>query len=238
MSAILTAPAPLPPAALTPPCAVIIDERLRVPAGIDSLAAFRSWAHSDEFPEFGRIAYLNGTLWIDLTMEQLYSHNQVKAELGIVLGGIVKALDLGLYMPDGMQLSHPGANLSTVPDVFYASYATLQAGLLQEVPGRHGGWVEFEGTPDMVLEVVSDSSVEKDNVLLPPLYLAAGIPEFWRIDVRGEPRFEILQRTPAGYVPTQLPDGWWRSLVFHRDFRLIPGVNVLGRPRFNLEVRP
>ena len=95
----------------------------------------------------------------------------------------------------------------------------------------------LEGTPDMVLEVVSDSSVEKDNVLLPPLYQAAGVPEFWRIDARGELLFELLRLTPGGYVSAQLPEGWWHSDVFARDFRLVQGADPLGQPEFTLEVR-
>jgi Uma2 family endonuclease len=237
MSTILTVAPPAPPSPAPTACAVVIDERVRIPAGITDLAAFRRWAHSEDFPEQGRIAYLNGTVWIDLTMEQFYSHNQVKAEVGIVLGSLVKALGLGRYGPDGMHLSHPQINLSTVPDGLYASYATLQAGLVQQVPGRHGGVVEFEGTPDMVLEVVSDSSVEKDTIVLPPLYQAAGIPEFWRIDARGELLFEILTLTPAGYTGAPLPDGWWHSNVFNRDFLLVQGIDPLGQPDYTLQVR-
>ena len=43
----------------------------------------------------------------------------------------------------------------------------------------------MEGTPDMVLEILSDTSEQKDLVDLPANYQTAGIPEFWRIDARG-----------------------------------------------------
>jgi Uma2 family endonuclease len=237
MSATMTAPVPLPPAAPAPACAVIVDERVYVPPGIDSLASFRTWAHSDEFPEIGRIAWLNGTLWLDLTMEQAYTHNGVKLEIARVLSSLSRITQDGCYFVDGMRLSHPGTNLSTDPDGMFIRFAAFQGGQIRQVPGVHGGVVEFEGTPDMVLEVVSDSSVEKDNVLLPPLYLAAGIAEFWRIDARGDLRFEVLRHTAAGYASTQLPDGWWRSSVFQRDFRLTPGADALGQPQFTLEHR-
>jgi Uma2 family endonuclease len=97
--------------------------------------------------------------------------------------------------------------------------------------------VEFEGTPDMVLEVVSDTSVEKDMVRLPPLYERAGVAEFWRIDARGELVFELFRLTPSGYVSTQLPDGWLHSDVFGRDLQLVQGVDPMGQPQFTLEVR-
>jgi Uma2 family endonuclease len=109
-------------------------------------------------------------------------------------------------------MSNPAANLSTVPDGAYVSYVTFQSDRLRQVPGCRGGVVELEGTPDMVLEVVSESSAEKDTITLPPLYQAAGIPEFRRIDARGELRFEILRLTSAGWTPTQLPGGWWHAV--------------------------
>jgi Uma2 family endonuclease len=91
----------------------------------------------------------------------------------------------------------------------------------------------------MVLEVVSESSLEKDTEELPPLYQQANILEFWRIDVRHQLVFQIFQLTEVGYVPTQEgPDGWWRSHVFDRWFRMTQQTNPLGQPQFILEMRP
>lgn len=238
MTATLSAAPPSPPAVPAPTtCAVVIDERLRIPAGITDFDAFRQWAHSDDFPEQGRIAFLDGTLWIDLAMEQAFSHNDVKHEVVSILRGVARAAQVGRYFGDGMRLSHPQATLSTDPDGLFFFFTTLQTGRLRQVSGTRGGVVEFEGTPDMVLEVVSDTSVEKGTRTLPTLYQRAGIPEFWRIDARGELRFEILRLTPAGYTSTQLPDGWWRSDVFDREFLLEQGTDPLGQPEFHLRVR-
>ena len=118
-------------------------------------------------------------------------------------------------------LTNPAADLSTVPDGVYVSYDALQSGRVRQVSGRRAGVIELEGTPEMVLEVVSDTSVEKDMVLLPELYHRAGIPEFWRVDARGaELRFEVLRRTEGGYEPAQESDGWWRSEAFGASFQL------------------
>ena len=141
-------------------------------------------------------------------------------------------------MPDGMHLSNTVAGLSTVPDAMYVLYTTFQTGRVQRVPNANQvGVVELEGCPDMVLEVVSDSSVEKDTQLLPPLYQRAGIAEFWRIDARAVVQFEILRLTPAGYAPTHLPDGWWHSDVFGQDFHLDQDTDPIGQPRFTLRFR-
>jgi Uma2 family endonuclease len=236
-----TAPSVQPPASITvqpASCPIVINGEIRIPGGITDLDSFRQWLHSDTFPTTGRICFLGGVLWVDLSMEQLYAHNQVKGAVTIVLGTLVRTANLGLFIPDGMHLSHLGAGLSTVPDAIFAFYATLQSGRLQRAPNaRQVGAVDLVGTPDMVLEVVSDSSVEKDTVTLPPRYESAGVSEFWRIDARHDLVFEIFRLTPSGYVPTQHPDGWWRSDVFARDFRMTQAADPLGQPLYNLETR-
>jgi Uma2 family endonuclease len=108
---------------------------------------------------------------------------------------------------------------------------------VRQVAGRVAGVVEFEGSPEMVLEVVSESSVEKDTVILPVLYHRAGINEFWRIDARSELHFEILNWTERDYVPAGEAGGWWRSAVFGRWFRMTQQPDPLGQPQFTLAVR-
>lgn len=238
---------PPPPATLSPPPAaslsaapaLVIDGHLHVPAGINDLERFRCWARSDECPEHVRVAYLAGTLWLDLNMEQAYFHNDAKHEIAGVLRGLLKTSGQGRYFGDGMLLSNADAELSTIPDGQFVSFVAFQEGRVREVPGKHIGVVELEGSPEMVLEVVSASSVEKDMDRLPGLYWRAGIAEFWRVDARGEDlRFEILRREATGYVPANEPDGWWRSAVFGLSFRLTQQADCRGQPSFSLEQRP
>jgi Uma2 family endonuclease len=139
-------------------------------------------------------------------MEQACMHNGVKTEVAGVLHPFAKASGLGRYFGDGMLLSNVGADLSTVPDGMFVSFVAFQTGPVRQVLGRVAGVVEFEGSPDMVLEGVSESSAEKDMVRLPELYRRAEIREFWRTDARGELLFEIRRLTDTGYVPCQEPD--------------------------------
>jgi Uma2 family endonuclease len=215
----------------------MIAGRLRIPSGIGSLEAFSRWVTSEDCPEKLRVAWLAGTLWVDMTMEQLYTHNQVKGECGRVLATVVRTLNVGMYIPDGMHLRNPGADLSTIPDGLFISYDAFRSGRVRQVAGARAGVVELEGSPEMVLEVVSESSLEKDTVTLPVLYHRAGVNEFWRIDARGELRFEILHRTESGYVPAEEADGWWRSAVFGRWFRMTQQPDLLGQPQFTLAIR-
>lgn len=211
---------------------------VRIPANLTTHEAFREWARSDDCPEKLRISWLQGIIWVEVDMERLYSHNQVKTELTRVLGTLVRDLDTGLYLTDGMLLTQPDVGLSTVPDGIYVSYQSLHSGRVRQVPSTRGaGTVELQGAPEVAVEVVSHSSEEKDFVTLPGLYYQAGIDEFWRADARQELLFEIFRRGTAGYEPTRLPDDWWRSDVFGRDFRLTQQTNPLGQPRSTLEVR-
>jgi Uma2 family endonuclease len=229
------APVPPPPPAVT---SIVINGQLRLPGDLTDLDAFRRWARSDDCPEKVRFAFLNGILWVDLSMEQFFTHNQVKGQIGRKVGNLVEVLGGGYYAQDGMLLSHPKAGLSTIPDGLFVSYAALQSGRIRKVPNvRNVGAIELEGTADMVLEVVSDSSVQKDTVILPPLYHAAGVQEFWRADARGALNFELFRWTSTAYVPTQLPDGWWRSDLFGRDFLLTQTTDPLGEPLYTLHVR-
>ena len=94
----------------------------------------------------------------------------------------------------------------------------------------------MEGGPDMELEVVSDSSVAKDLELLPRGYWIAGVRDLWRIDARGEGlRFEILCRGTERFVLAAEHDGWQRSEVFGKWFRLRRKSDRRGQPKFILE---
>jgi Uma2 family endonuclease len=218
---------------------IVIEERVCIPAWVDDLASFRRWARSGEFPDRGWFSYLNGDIWVDLTMEQFFSHNQVKTKYTVVLGGMVDTTQQGYFVADRMLLSNLAANLSTEPDGLFATWEALRSGRLRLVEGATEGYVELEGTPDMVLEVLSTSSVRKDTDLLRVLYWRAGIREYWVVDAPGEtPRFDILRHTAQGYVATEPQDGWLVSAVFGYGFRLTQQVDPLGHPQYRLEARP
>jgi Uma2 family endonuclease len=211
--------------------------RVRIPSRALDLETFRRWAHSDEFPEKGHVAYLAGEVWVDMSKEQ-FSHNQVKGEVTSVLTALAKQARLGRVLPDGYLLTNAEADLSTNPDGIFASTASLQSGRVRLVAGAEEGYVELEGTPDMVLEIISPSSEEKDTEQMPALYWRAGIPEYWLIDVRADRLdFRILRRGPEGYVAVRPRGGWLKSRVFGKSFRLTSRVDPLGYPEYTLSVK-
>jgi Uma2 family endonuclease len=173
-----------------------------------------------------------------MSKEQIYTHAQVKTEFTVVVGGLVKAQQLGLFLVDGPLLTNAAANVSGNPDAVFVGTETLESGAVRLVEGVEEGFVELEGSPDMVLEVVSTSSEHKDDVILRQAYWEAEIPEYWLVDVRKAPlRFDILRRTARGYVAGRKKNGWSKSAVFGESFRLTRQESALGHPAFLLEVR-
>jgi Uma2 family endonuclease len=99
--------------------------------------------------------------------------------------------------------------------------------------------MELEGTPEWVLEVVSRSSVQKDTEWLRAAYHRAGIAEYWLIDAQyDEVSFQILRRRRDRYVAVASRDGWARSTVFGRSFRLDRRKNRMERWTYALDVMP
>jgi Uma2 family endonuclease len=217
---------------------IVLDENvLYIPTWVQDLSSFRRWAQSDDFPAGGRIDFFNGEVWADMRKEQ-FSHNQIKGEYTSVLMPLAKRGRLGRYFPDGYRLSNLAAGLSANPDGMFASTESLRTGRVQLIEGAEEGYVELQGSPDMVLEVISPGSVEKDKEFLHNLYWQAQIREYWLVDARGERlAFDILRHAAQGYVPIRKQAGWLKSGVFSKSFRLTRETDELGHPEYTLAVR-
>jgi Uma2 family endonuclease len=216
-----------------------VNEIVRIPAGVGDLESFRQWARSDDFPEKVRIAYLRGQILVDPSMEQIYTHNRVKTVFTIVLGGITERENLGQYFTNGVLISNLKADVSNEPDGTFVAYDSLRSRRVTCIDASSGGAVELLGSPDMVLEVVSPSTVRKDTADLVELYYLAGITEYWLVDARGEQlRFDIFRRGVSGYEKSPVNEsGWVASEVFGRSFRLTRNKDEVGDPRFALDVQ-
>lgn len=211
-------------------------EEVRVPGWVNDLESFRRWTDDDDFPESGRISFLDGEVRVDMSKEQLYSHNDVKAELTFVFRGLTKGEVPGRFYPDGVYISNESANISNQPDGCFVLNETLSSDRIRIVEGRQSGFVEIEGIPDLLIEIVSDSSVQKDTVILRDRYALAGVPEYWLIDARKPPlRFEIFRLAKQGYRPARKARGWHFSGVIGRWFRLSESVAGDGFPTYSLE---
>jgi len=229
----------------TYPAVVLLDGEVRIPGEVHALEAFRRWSGGEQFPERGRIDYLQGDIEIDMSPEDLDTHGTVKVALAARLHALVAEPGRGAVFVDRARVVSAAAALSVEPDVVVVLWESLEAGRIRKVPatppvpGRH---VELEGAPDLVVEVVSNSSVGKDRKRLPALYARAGVPELWLVDARGEtPRLEIWALGDGRYEPVAPDDsaeGWTASPVLGCRVRLRRRNFGEGRFVYSLESAP
>jgi Uma2 family endonuclease len=234
----------LTPGALAPPANgisrradVFVTDDINVPGWIVDLETYRQWAASKDYPQSGWVSFLNGTIFVDPHMEELFTHNQVKGAYAYAIMSVLGPTPDGVFVHDRMFLTNLAANLSTEPDGLFFFWSTVQSNRLRLIEGADG-FIELTGSADMVLEIVSKHSVPKDTVMLRELYWKAGFAEYWLVDARGpQPRFEILRHTEKEYVAVETDDGWLTSAIFQRQFQIVKQTNPLGQPQFSVNHR-
>jgi len=221
---------------------VLSDDNLEVPVSALGFQGFREWVQSDSFPDTGRIDFLAGEIEVGMSPEDIRTHGLVKSALALGLGVFLDERGLGWLFIDRTRVASPHAQLSAEPDLVVVFRDALAAGRVsfrswsKAHPER---LTEIEGAVDLVAEVVSDSSVQKDTRTLPALYARAGIPELWIADARGRNlRFRIHTLQDGVYAPVEASaGGWLRSPGLGADFRLVRQPDPFTGWRYRLERR-
>ena len=212
---------------------------LVVPVGAGTLKGFRAWSSSPEFPEKGKIAFFNGEIFIDMSPERLDSHVAVKAEITHALYGLINHNDLGVFYADGARIVHVDADVSNEPDAMFVSWESFDSKRVRLIRTKEqDDFIELEGSPDLVVEIISPGSVTKDLKKLRERYLLAGIPEYWLIDARAEKiHFQILRSTSEEYEEVVPKAGWHASAVLGKSVRLSRKKNRIGTWIYRLETK-
>ncbi|NDC53147.1 MAG: Uma2 family endonuclease [Planctomycetia bacterium] len=220
---------------------VLVADQCEIPGDVASLDAFRRWSRSPAFPTAGRIDWVASHIEVDMSPEDIFTHGTVKTAIVGRLWPLAVARGMHLFTGE-TRVSADAADLSVEPDVVVVSEESLESGRVRLVPaagGRPDRFVEFEGGPDLVVEIVSDSSARKDTERLPIAYHAAGVREFWLVDARGaDVRCTIHRREPGGWATDAVPGGIHRSAVFACGFVLARTRNPQGRFVYDLAVTP
>lgn len=210
----------------------------RVPTWIATHDQYLKWIDTADLPEDVRVCFVMGQLWVDAMPERAFAHNRLKTLVAETLGPLIRKERLGVYFGDGMLFTSLDGEFTTAPDGMFVSNGAIASGRVTLT----GGTPEEEdtrliGSPDLVIEVVSRGSEDKDLAWAMSAYWNAGVDEYWVIDgQRGSIRFAIHRRRAKGFVAARKVDGWLRSDVLGRSFRFQPAGMVMGRREYELEV--
>lgn len=217
------------------------DKEIAIPPTALTLDGFRRWARLVELPNRPRFTFVDNTLMIDCTMEELETHNSVKTAVYSCVLPLNAKDDFGKIFVDGARISNDEGDVSNEPDAALVTWEALETGRARLIPreGVEGQFIEIEGTPDWLMEVISKSSIRKDTVQLRAAYHKAGVGEYWLIDARGdEIDFQILLHGRAGYVAApRHRGGWQESRNFKRLFRLKREKGRMGLWKYTLEMK-
>ena len=129
------------------PTIALLPENVEIPPDIDDLASFRTWAHSESFPETGRIDWIAGRIEVDMTPEDLYTHGSPKTAIVAVLSQAIYVPQKGLVFIDSARISSDVANLSAEPDIVVILAKSLESGGVRLIPkasGKPERYVEIE----------------------------------------------------------------------------------------------
>jgi Uma2 family endonuclease len=220
---------------------VLLDQQIEIPT-IRDLSEFRAWALSDAFPDRGRIDFIDGRIEVDMSPEDFFTHGTLKTRVAAEIADRVEELDLGHTPIAETRISSVAGNVSAEPDVVVISHAAFddgRAALVPKASGEPDRFVEVEGAPDLVVEIISNSSVKKDTHRLPRAYFTAGVQELWLIDARGEElAFQIYHRGEDAFVPGPIDeDGYQRSGVLDASYWLVRSRHARGHWVYHLRMR-
>lgn len=158
---------------------------------------FLAWAGEDIHAE-----WVKGEVFVYMPVKPI--HQKIVDFLNALLRLFVEAYDLGLAIsgPTQIRLKDSGRE----PDLFFIARENLDQ--LKEK--------FFEGAPDLIVEVVSEDSVNRDRVDKFEEYEEAGVREYWIIDPRPRRRRADFYQLGADgkYQPVPLnAEGVYHSAV-------------------------
>jgi Uma2 family endonuclease len=212
-------------------------ELLRIPPEAHTLAGFRRWVFAANFPEKLKAAYLKGEVSLDMSKEEIQTHAAVKTAIAGRLFTVNEESDFGDLYINGVLVTNRTADVSNNPDAVAVLWKSLRSGKVRYV-SHEGRELEIEGSHDWILEIVSDGSVLKDTVQFRKACHEARVSEYWLVDARGKSNdFQILCWRKNGFVAAQTKNGWVRSRVFGRWFRLTRHKDRRGGWKCSLEIK-
>ena len=137
--------------------------QIQQPTSNISYQEFLDWADEDTLAE-----WVNGE--VCMSSPASLQHQQIERFLGYILSFYIETHELGELLPAPFQMKL--ANSGREPDLLFVRTEHLNR--LRQI--------FLDGAADVVVEIVSPESAERDRGAKFLEYEAAGIPEYWLID--------------------------------------------------------
>jgi Uma2 family endonuclease len=174
--------------------------KLRSKAWIDRQRAFYDAMHSDA-GGFDNIEFLNGNIVVRATpdnasipkdaeiifdMPTAIKHQRIQNRLIVALSNFVNQHQLGEVFgtPTDLRL---GSNI-TQPDIIF----------LSKEHSSHAKALELVGYADLIVEILSKTSIKRDRQTKFRIYQEAKIPSYWIVSPDAE-QIELYRLTKEGY---------------------------------------
>ncbi|MFW6193025.1 MAG: Uma2 family endonuclease [Gemmatimonadota bacterium] len=103
-------------------------------------------------------------------------HQEICVDLMVALDRIVTTGGHGTLLPGPIGVEFPATREGVQPDIVFVHQARV--GIIGE------DWIR--GAPDLVVEIVSPSTEERDRGVKLRLYWRQGVPEYWIVDPEAE----------------------------------------------------
>lgn len=103
-------------------------------------------------------------------------HQEISVNLTVALDQILGTGGHGELLPGPIGVEFPATGEGVQPDILFVSRARL--GIIDDE------WLR--GAPDLVVEILSPSTEERDRGLKLRLYWRQGVPEYWIVDPEAE----------------------------------------------------
>jgi len=131
------------------------------------------WSYADylRLPDDGRrYEIIEGVLYV--ANAPCYEHQYTVGEVAFALRLVVKQHQSGVVLEAPFEVHLAEKTKAVQPDVLFIRTENQPA----------VGTQVFEGVPDLVVEVISPSSIRLDRTVKFDAYERAGVPEYWIVD--------------------------------------------------------
>ncbi len=154
----------------------VIPRRLpRLPVGEQGWPAQGEWTYEDyeRLPDDGRrYEIIEGVLYV--TAAPNLDHQYTVGEIFAALRTYVRERQLGIVISAPFEVNLPDIAQPVQPDVLFIAAERAPR------PGAEG----FTGAPDLIVEVLSQSTARTDRLVKFGAYERAGVREYWLVDPR------------------------------------------------------